>query len=164
MVIFFYGIWHLIPSLKVIPIIHYLLIIISSIFLYIWSWNSIHTRYHSKKISLKNQIKYSIIPFFKPDTNSIIYKYLFKYHTLHHLNKGENKGNYNIICPLFDHVFNTYNSKVDNKLYFSKNKPSTKQEEWLFHNQVFDIRIQENNVIEYKLENKKKWLIFPFDV
>jgi hypothetical protein len=65
---------------------------------------------------------------------------------------------------MFDHIFNTYNSKVDNSLYFSENKPKTKQEEWLYNNQVFDIRIQDNNIIEYKLEDCDSWLIFPFDI
>lgn len=35
-----------------------------------------------------------------------LYEWLLKNHTLHHLQKGENKGNYNIILPGFD-----YNSK-----------------------------------------------------
>ena len=160
-----YKIYHLIPGLKnVLPIKYFLILIFIIIFVYFWSWNSLHTKYHFKEVSLKNQIKYNIIPFFKPDTNSKIYKFLYKYHTLHHLNKGKSKGNYNVNCPLFDFIFNTYRSKVDNRLHFSVNKPKNPQEEWLYNNQVFDIRIQENNVIEYKLENSDNWLNFPLDV
>ena len=160
-----YKIWNIIPGSKeIIPIKYFLILVFIMVFVYNWSWNSLHTKYHFKDVSLKNQIKYNIIPFFKPDTNSKIYKFLYKYHTLHHLNKGKSKGNYNIICPLFDYIFNTYKSKVDNRLHFSVNKPKNKQEEWLYNNQVFEIRIQENNVIEYKLENSDSWLIFPLDV
>lgn len=165
LMIIFYGIWHLIPEFKkIISIKNLLLIVFISMFIYIWSWNSLHTKYHSRKVSLKNQQKYNLIPFFNPDTNSRIYKYLFSYHTLHHLNKGKYKGNYNILCPLFDNIFNTYKSKVDNTLYFLENKPKTKQEKWLYNNQIFEIRIQENNIIEYKLKNSDSWLIFPFNV
>lgn len=163
--IILYGIIHLIPELKnTISIKYFILMTFIPMFIYIWSWNSIHTKYHNREVSLENQMSYNIIPFFKPDTNSRIYKYLYKYHTLHHLNKGKNKGNYNIVCPLFDYIFNTYNSKVDNKLHFLENKPKTKQEEWLYNNQVFDIRIQNNNIIEYKLENSDTWLTLPFDI
>ena len=123
-----------------------------------------HTKYHFSEIPLKDQICYNIIPFFKPDTNSRIYKFFYSYHILHHLNKGKNKENYNIICPLFDHIFNTYKSRVDNRSLFLENKPKNKQEEWLYNNQVFDIRIQEDNIIEYKLENNKTLLCFPFDI
>jgi hypothetical protein len=161
----FYRIFNLFPELKnIISTKYFILMSFLPIFIYIWSWNSIHTKYHDREISLKNQMSYNIIPFFKPDTSSFIYKYLYKYHTIHHLNKGKYKSNYNIICPLFDYIFNTYNSKVDNRLHFSENKPKTKQEEWLYNNQVFEIRIQNNNIIEYKLEDCDSWLIFPFDI
>jgi hypothetical protein len=154
-----------IPQLNnVISVNMSVIIILLSVILYVWSWNSIHTRYHNRKVKLIDQIKYSLIPFFDPDTNSYIYKYLFRYHTLHHLNKGESKGNYNTVLPLFDFIFNKYTPKVDNRLHFSKNKPKTKQEEWLYQYQVFDIRILENNKIEYQLENTDEWLTFPSDI
>lgn len=164
-IIILLNIRSLIPQLKdTISVKALVIIILLTLLAYILSWNSIHTRYHNRKVKLTDQIKYSLIPFFNPDTNSSIYKYLFRYHTLHHLNKGESKGNYNIILPLFDFVFNTYTSRVDNRLHFSKNQPKTKQEEWLYKNQVFDIRILVNNKIEYKLENTNEWLSFPYDI
>jgi hypothetical protein len=154
----------LIPQLKnTISVNTSVISILSTLIIYVWSWNSIHTRYHNHKVNLIDQIKISLIPFFNPDTNSNLYKYYFRYHTLHHLNKGESKGNYNIVLPLFDFIFNTYTPIVDNRLHFSKNKPKTKQEEWLYDNQVFDIRILENNKIEYRLENTNIWLVFPID-
>ena len=165
LMIIFNKIYYLIPEFKnVVPIKYFLIINFIIIFVYFWSWNSLHTKYHFKKVSFKNQFKYNIIPFFKPDTNSKIYKFLYKYHTLHHLNKGKCKGNYNIICPFFDYIFKTNKSKVDNRLHFSINKPRNSQEEWLYNNQVFDIRIQENNVIEYKLKNSDSWLTFPLNI
>jgi len=113
---------------------------------------------------MSNQISYNLVPYFNPDVNSPIYKYLFTYHSLHHLNKGKSKGNYNIIFPLFDHIFQTYKSRVDNRLHFAENNPNTKQEEWLSKNLVFDIRVFDNNQLRYKLENGNEWVIFPIDI
>lgn len=36
---------------------------------------------------------------------------------MHHLVKGQNKGNYNIILPGGDYLLGTYNSCVDNRDY-----------------------------------------------
>ena len=44
-----------------------------------------------------------------------IFNWLFTNHTLHHLQKGEKKGNYNIIFPGGDFILGTYNSCVNNK-------------------------------------------------
>jgi hypothetical protein len=134
------------------------------VLLYCWTWSSLHTKYHRKEISLKNQVFYVAMPFFEPDTSSSLYKYLFKYHTLHHLNKGESKGNYNVVCPFFDFIFNTYKTRVDNRLYFSKNKPKTKEQEWLLNHQVFDLRIHDDNSMEYKTPGSEEWSRFPLDV
>ena len=41
-------------------------------------------------------------------------RWLFRNHTLHHLIKGDRKGNYNIIIPGADHLFGTYNHTLDN--------------------------------------------------
>ena len=154
--------WLIIPQLQscISYKIYTTIILFSSLFYY-WCWGSIHSTYHNRKIKVSDQISYNLIPYFTPDVNSSIYKYLFTYHSLHHLNKGESKGNYNIICPLFDHIFQTYKSKVDNRLHFSKNKPKTQQEEWLSKNQMFDVCAFDNNQLRYKLENSNEWLPFP---
>jgi len=157
--------WHIIPYFKYnFSYITFMVIVLLTTLFYFWCWGSIHSRYHNRKIEIYNQISYNLVPYFSPDVNSPIYKYLFKYHTLHHMNKGESKGNYNIICPLFDYIFGTYTSRVDNRLHFSKNKPKTKQEIWLSKNQVFDISVFDNNQIKYKLEDSNEWLSFPDDI
>ena len=33
---------------------------------------------------------------------------------MHHLNKGKNKCNYNIICPGADFIFGTHRNNIDN--------------------------------------------------
>ena len=80
---------------------------------------------------------------------------------MHHLNKGESKGNYNIICPFFDFVLGTYTSKVDNTLHFSKNQPKTLQEKWLKEHLVFEIRVLDNNRIEYRDSGRTQWFPIP---
>jgi len=133
---------------------------------YFTSWSSIHSFYHQKyiptNVPLKNNnIIYSPVPFYVPDHTSSIYQYLFWYHTLHHLNKGESKGNYNVIFPFFDFVLGTYTPKVDNTLHFSKNEPRTPSETWLQEHLVFDIRILDNNRIEYRDDVDSPWLPIP---
>lgn len=165
LLILFSIFWYIIPYFRFsIPYKNYIIIVLIIILFYYRCWGSMHSRYHNRKIEIYNQISYNLVPYFIPNTNLSIYKYLFMYHSLHHLNKGESKGNYNIICPLFDYVFQTYTPRVDNTLHFSKNKPITKQEIWLSKNQVFDIRICDNNQVKYKLENSNEWLLFPYDI
>ena len=164
LLLIFSLLWYTIRTLQLIRYPLYILICLLIIFIYYWAWGSLHCQYHHRTVSLHNQIRYNLVPFFRPNTNSPIYHYLFKYHALHHLNKGESKGNYNILCPLMDHLCNTYTPRVDNRLYFSKHQPTTPQEEWLYRNQVFDIRIVPNNIIEYQLENTHQWNRFPYDV
>jgi len=138
--------------------------------IYIWIWSSIHSHYHNvyiecnQKLKFNENIVYSPIRFFVPDEKSSIYKYLYWYHTIHHLTKGESKGNYNIIFPLFDFVFFTYKDTVDNTLHFSKNEPTTPQEIWLNDHKQFQIRVLDNNVIEYKDINTEEWKRFPKNI
>jgi hypothetical protein len=134
---------------------------------YTWTWGSIHSYYHKRYIEANKPLKnnpnktvYSPLPFFVPDNTSGLYKYLFWYHTIHHLTKGEYKGNYNIICPLFDFIFGTYKSNVDNSKHFSKNIPQTFRDEWLKNHPVFDIRIV-HNTIEYKVLDTDIWRPLP---
>ena len=44
-----------------------------------------------------------------------IFNWLFINHTIHHLQKGERKGNYNIIFPGGDFILGSYNSCINNK-------------------------------------------------
>jgi hypothetical protein len=104
---------------------------------------------------------YGAIAYSIPDTSLGLYKNLFWYHTLHHLNKGEDKCNYNTVCPFFDFILGTYKSKVDNTLYFSKHKPTNIRDEWLSAHLVFDIRILENNIVEYKDKGSDVWKRMP---
>jgi len=163
--------WYFIPIFKkTFSLTFILLVTLFICYLYTWLWNSIHSSYHGRYIKINqpltnnpNIIIYSPIKFYIPDKSSGSYKYLYWYHTLHHLNKGESKGNYNIICPLFDLVFGTYKNKVDNRKYFSKHEPKTKQEIWLKERLVFDIRVINKNVIEYKDGKTGEWIKMPSD-
>ena len=131
-------------------------------------WSSIHSHYHNRYIKTNkplinkpNITIYSPLPFFIPNESSSIYKYLYWYHTLHHLNKGENKGNYNIIFPLFDFIFGTYKYNVDNTKHFLKNHAKTSQEEWLKQHIIFDIHVDNNNTLEYKDVSSNTWNKLP---
>ena len=64
-------------------VIFVLWIIIS--YVYYLLWNILHPTYH----------KYSGYEDNEFITNNFIYKYLEKYHMIHHFNKGKNKCNYN---------------------------------------------------------------------
>lgn len=93
--------------------------------LYLGLWNTIHPEMHVIQDELSwiegipSQKKYFNFDHF-------IYKWLLKNHTLHHLQKN-NKGNFNIILPGFDYIFNTYYDKCyDNTDYCLDNKDETR--------------------------------------
>lgn len=75
-------------------------------------WNIIHPKYHryNDTYNKNNFIE-----------NNFIYKYLEKYHMIHHLNKGDNKCNFNIIVPGADFIMGTYKGCVSNKKYCENN-------------------------------------------
>jgi len=82
-------------------------------------WNNWHTKFHDYKhpVSIKEGLPtIGMLP------TGFIYNQLWKYHTVHHSQKGE-KYNFNIIFPLFDHIFGTYKGDVciDNMEYCKKN-------------------------------------------
>jgi hypothetical protein len=85
-----------------------LLLAISVLLLYRLIWNYIHPKMHQLS---KEKIE---------DMN-FIEKFLFKNHAYHHLQKGDKKGNYNIVVVGADHLFNDYNKCIDNKEYCKKN-------------------------------------------
>jgi len=100
--------------------------IVSSIYCCIW--NTIHPLFHNLDLKIKFKEGMSSFKVFKNKTNPIIL-WLYKNHTLHHLIKGKNKGNFNIVLPGADFIFNTYNNKIDNKnfcKYKEKNKKGCK--------------------------------------
>ena len=49
---------------------------------------------------------------------------------------------------------------VDNRLYFSKHTPTNPREEWLKSHLVFEIRVLDNNIMEYK-EGANEWKRMP---
>ena len=93
--------------------------------LYFALWNTIHPEMHL----IEDEIPWiKGIPSQKKYFNfdNFIYKWLLKNHTLHHLQKN-NKGNFNIILPGFDYIFNTYYEKCyDNTDYCLDNENDTR--------------------------------------
>ena len=66
-------------------------------------WNNWHTRMHAIKpdIPLREGM-----PYIHDFPQGSLYAYLWKYHAIHHSQKGS-KYNYNIIFPLFDDIMKT---------------------------------------------------------
>jgi len=92
---------------------------------YITLWNTLHSEMHfiedelSWEEGIPSQRKYFHF-------NNSIYKWLLKNHSLHHFQKNK-KGNFNIILPGFDIIFNTfYNYCYDNTEYCKNNKNDDK--------------------------------------
>jgi len=103
-------------SLKIIIIMS----VVISVF-YGIIWNTVHPAFHDIKL------KYSIsegFPSFDIPQNikkNPILIWLWKNHICHHLNKGNNKCNYNIILPFADFIMGTYENKIDNVDYCKLN-------------------------------------------
>jgi hypothetical protein len=133
--------------------------------IYLWILSSFHSHNHNRyiKCNVSNDLNpvYSPLSYFIPNDKSRIYKYCFWFHTLHHLNKGKFKKNFNVIIPLFDCIFGSYTDHVDNTKYFSKRKPKTDQEKWLKEHTIFEIRVLDDNKLEYKDKNTTEWKEFP---
>jgi len=102
-----------------INIIHKILLSLLISFIYCYLWNKVHKDMHK----IKND--FSILD--GPYDNGIfdltsIKNFLFGNHELHHLQKGEKKGNYNVILFGADEWFNHNNNKVDNDEYCKQHK------------------------------------------
>src|SRR6056300_262867 len=102
---------------KIVPMP--ILVSIAAVFLHNILWNNWHTRFHEyqREVNITQGLpKFGIFP------TGFIYDYLWKYHTIHHSQKCQ-KYNFNIIFPLFDHVFGTVgdSSCIDNMEYCKKN-------------------------------------------
>jgi sterol desaturase/sphingolipid hydroxylase (fatty acid hydroxylase superfamily) len=110
-VILILTLWKIVPAPVLIAIvlvgIHNLL------------WNNWHTRFHDyqKDVTIDKGL-----PKLNGFPTGFIYDYLWTYHTIHHSQKGE-KTNFNIIFPLFDHLFGTLGdpSCIDNTDYCRRN-------------------------------------------
>jgi sterol desaturase/sphingolipid hydroxylase (fatty acid hydroxylase superfamily) len=102
---------------KVVPMP--ILVSIFVVFLHNILWNNWHTRFHDyqRDVPVSDGLpKVSSFP------GGFIYDYLWKYHTIHHSQKGD-KYNFNIIFPLFDHIFGTLGNEscIDNTKYCKEN-------------------------------------------
>ena len=82
-----------------------IMIAVVTVLLHNLLWNNWHTRFHNYNYPANTTDGLPKLPNF-PTPGQGIYSYLFKYHAIHHSQKG-NKYNYNIIFPLFDHLFGT---------------------------------------------------------
>ena len=103
--------------------------------LYYLLWNILHPSYHKYEGYENNSYQ-----------NSKIYNYLEKYHMIHHLNKGKEKTNFNIILPGIDFLFGTYKGCVDNTEY-CKGPIQSEKDRKLCENQEKQIPLPFN--IEY---------------
>jgi sterol desaturase/sphingolipid hydroxylase (fatty acid hydroxylase superfamily) len=68
-------------------------------------WNSIHTKMHGQEVSPKWN---SVTPINALAHRNAVYDFLWKYHAVHHVQKGSEKTNYNIVLPGMDFIFGTY--------------------------------------------------------
>tara|TARA_B110000208_G_C11752878_1_gene424125 strand:+ start:25 stop:714 length:690 start_codon:yes stop_codon:yes gene_type:complete len=111
-------------------VIYIILFIIA--YIYEISWNIIHPKYHRVNNTFnKNGFL----------ENTKIYKYLQKYHMIHHFNKGDLKTNYNIVLPGADHLFGTYKDCIDNKEYCKNHKFDSDKNKKLCENEENNIQL-----------------------
>ena len=84
----------------------FLLFVFLSLFI-VTIWNSIHCYMHNEDSSKKCKI-YLSNDSIEKIKDTIYVKWIIWNHTLHHIRKGERKGNFNIVLPGADHLFGTY--------------------------------------------------------
>ena len=75
----------------------------------VFMWNSIHPYIHGKcgREFTYFSLSYDSTEFLAKNIGYI--KWLINNHRKHHIYKGDKKGNYNIILPGADFIYNTYN-------------------------------------------------------
>lgn len=102
---------------KIIP--KYILFAVLAVCFHNILWNNWHTRFHDYKHDIPVSAGLPKMDLFP---TGYVYDILWKYHTIHHSQKGE-KYNFNIIFPMFDHIFGTYKGGacIDNTQYCKKN-------------------------------------------
>lgn len=96
-----------------IPVFKYILgfsvfstisMIIPSLLLHALVWNALHPHMHGlPDVNIFEGAPSRILKKFR---SSMIFKYLYQNHEGHHVLGGQ--ANYNVCCPLFDHVLGTY--------------------------------------------------------
>jgi len=84
-------------------------------------WNNIHNDMHDSNITISMKEGFPNHPGLL--SKGPIYRYLWKQHALHHLQKN-NKGNFNIIFPGFDLLVGSYQSKMYDNLDYCKENPN----------------------------------------
>ena len=115
--IYYYSLIICIFKFKHLKFLLFISILISITFSF--CWNNLHPDMHES--NLRIDIKDGIPNTPKLLSHGRIYKWLWSNHAIHHLQKGE-KGNFNIIFPGTDYIFNTYQGKCfNNKEYCKKN-------------------------------------------
>ena len=67
------------------------------------AWDVLHRRFHQVNTDLSLS-----------KTSPILFRILFENHANHHLQKGDRKGNFNIILLGADHLLGTYNREIKN--------------------------------------------------
>lgn len=73
---------------------------------YCFLWNNIHMDMHRMEHRIGWETGVPNTPHLL--SSGAMYKWLWKYHANHHLQKGGDKGNFNIVLPGFDHLMGTY--------------------------------------------------------
>ena len=88
-------------------IIFYSLTIFAILMLFhILMWNSIHSYMHNEDASKRCKL-YISRDKIKQMRNYGYVKWMINNHVTHHVRKGDNKGNYNIVFPGADYIFGT---------------------------------------------------------
>lgn len=88
-------------------------------FVYMALWNSIHPDMHG--VNLKLDIEKGPPRLLQMSPGGGLYKWLWKNHAIHHLQKGDKK-NFNIVIPGMDHLLGTYQYLCyDNTEYCKEN-------------------------------------------
>lgn len=108
-----------------------ILLSIISALLYGMLWNTFHAAFHNTAFSY--DISVGFPSFHLPDMfkQNYFVSWLWRNHAYHHLNKGDKKGNFNIILPGADHIMGTYRDRIDNTEYCKNLKPEEKDEKMI---------------------------------
>lgn len=87
-------------------------------------WNTLHQKFHYVHLDYPTSKGFPCISELY-NNESIALHWLWKNHMIHHLQKGDEKCNFNIILPGMDFILGTYQSEINNKNYCKKNKHNT---------------------------------------
>ena len=104
-----------------IKISNSMIIIWSIIFCIVWQyiWNKVHVDMHN----LENNYSIKKGPYDEGLFNlNYVTRLLFRNHANHHIQKGNRKGNFNVILLGADEWFNSNNKDIDNSNYCKTNK------------------------------------------